>query len=105
LKVIANLKGALKIQSYPRVIAISTRSFHSPAFAMEALVSAILGNLISRSISFAMDRCSSHWWREAIVEDMQRLHRVLLKIHHCRGGRAVSRHEPSNAPSAPADEV
>jgi hypothetical protein len=47
---------------------------------METLVSAVLGDLINRSISFAVDRCC-HRRRKGGVEDAQlRLHRVLLRV-------------------------
>ncbi|CAO1945155.1 unnamed protein product [Urochloa humidicola] len=50
---------------------------------MDALVSAVLGDLISRSISFAVDRCC-HRWRKGdggIDQDApQRLRRLLLRV-------------------------
>ncbi|CAO1945154.1 unnamed protein product [Urochloa humidicola] len=51
---------------------------------MDSLVSAVLGDLISRSISFAMDKCYGGLRREApaaIEDSLQRLRRVLLRIH------------------------
>ncbi|CAO2166217.1 unnamed protein product [Urochloa humidicola] len=48
---------------------------------MEALVSAVLGDLISRSISFAVDRCFRGRREAPSIEDnLQRLRRVLLRI-------------------------
>lgn len=47
---------------------------------MASIVSAVLGDLISRSISFAVDRCCDRR-REGILPDkLQRLRRVLLRI-------------------------
>ncbi|XP_004972148.2 disease resistance protein RGA2 [Setaria italica] len=79
-KVIGNLKGALKIQSHSSVLAVSASVFHSPAFAMEALVSAVLGDLISRSISFAVDRCCHRRRKGGIEDSPLRLRRVLLRV-------------------------
>ncbi|CAL4947697.1 unnamed protein product [Urochloa decumbens] len=48
---------------------------------MEALVSAVLGDLISRSISFAIDKCCRGRRDAPAIEDnLQRLRRVLLRI-------------------------
>ncbi|CAL4974322.1 unnamed protein product [Urochloa decumbens] len=48
---------------------------------MEALVSAVLGDLISRSISFAIDKCYRGRRDPPTIEDnLQRLRRVLLRI-------------------------
>ncbi|CAL4947701.1 unnamed protein product [Urochloa decumbens] len=48
---------------------------------MEALVTAVLGDLISRSISFAIDKCyRGRRDAPAIEDNLQRLRRVLLRI-------------------------
>ncbi|CAL4947704.1 unnamed protein product [Urochloa decumbens] len=48
---------------------------------MEALVSAVLGDLISRSISFSIDKCYRGRRDAPVIEDiLQRLRRVLLRI-------------------------
>ncbi|KAG2591288.1 putative disease resistance protein RGA3 [Panicum virgatum] len=48
---------------------------------METIASAILGDLISRSVSFALDRCYHRWRSAGGIEDApQRLRRVLLRL-------------------------
>jgi len=48
---------------------------------METLAYAILGDLISRSVSFTLDRCYHRWRRAGGMEDApQRLRRVLLRL-------------------------
>ncbi|KAG2600342.1 putative disease resistance protein RGA4 [Panicum virgatum] len=48
---------------------------------METLASAILGDLIGRSVSFALDRCCHRWRKAGGIEDApQRLRRVLLRL-------------------------
>ncbi|PAN28762.1 hypothetical protein PAHAL_5G177600 [Panicum hallii] len=48
---------------------------------MGTLASAILGDLISRSVSFAVDRCCHRWRKPGGLEDApQRLRRVLLRL-------------------------
>ncbi|CAL4974319.1 unnamed protein product [Urochloa decumbens] len=49
---------------------------------MEALVSAVLGDLISRSISFAVDRCCHRWSKGGGIDQdaPQRLRRLLLRV-------------------------
>lgn len=47
---------------------------------MEALVSAVLGDLMSRSISFAMDRYYHRSQTGGVEENLQRLHRALLRV-------------------------
>ncbi|KAJ1285166.1 hypothetical protein BS78_03G259300 [Paspalum vaginatum] len=48
---------------------------------MASIISAVLGDLISRSISFAVDKCYYHRRREGTLPDnLQRLRRVLLRI-------------------------
>ncbi|KAG2591289.1 hypothetical protein PVAP13_5NG471300 [Panicum virgatum] len=48
---------------------------------METLAYAILGDLISRSVSFALDRCYHRWRSASGIEDApQRLRRVLLRL-------------------------
>ncbi|KAK8453557.1 hypothetical protein SEVIR_5G303232v4 [Setaria viridis] len=47
---------------------------------MEALVSAVLGDLISRSISFAVDRCCHRRRKGGIEDSPLRLRRVLLRV-------------------------
>lgn len=45
---------------------------------MDTFVSAVFGDLISRSISFVLNR---YWWhQQGVQEDLQRLHRMLLRI-------------------------
>ncbi|OEL28348.1 hypothetical protein BAE44_0010633, partial [Dichanthelium oligosanthes] len=69
----------------PTMVADVTRGICREMAAMvntvSALVSAVLGDLISLSISFAVDRCYHHRRCEATVEDnLQLLRRVLLRI-------------------------
>ena len=48
---------------------------------METIASAILGDLISRSVSFALDRCCNRWRKAGSIEDApQQLRRVLLRL-------------------------
>ena len=44
---------------------------------MEALISAVLGDLASRAISFVVDKCREQRTAE---EDLQRLHQLLLRL-------------------------
>ncbi|WVZ69036.1 hypothetical protein U9M48_017891 [Paspalum notatum var. saurae] len=54
----------------------------TPAFAMEALVSAVVGDLISRTIFFAVDRCCHRRRKAGGTEDgpQRRLRRLLLRV-------------------------
>ncbi|KAG8077763.1 hypothetical protein GUJ93_ZPchr0007g6115 [Zizania palustris] len=45
---------------------------------METFFSAVLGDLLSRSISFVIDRY--RWQQQGVEENLQRLHRLLLRL-------------------------
>jgi hypothetical protein len=79
----------------------------SQKFTMEMFVSAVLGDLLSRSVSFIIDRC---YYRQhmGVEEYLPWMRRVLLRIQttveEAGGGGISQTKRPSYAPAAPDAE-